>query len=777
MQKKYTLSLILTLGLSISFILFFYGKILVSPNQYMFSNWGDGIKNYFTYAYHIQRDTSFIQFDGMNYPYGEHFMYTDCHPLIADSLKAIARIFPGLTAYSIGILNFFMIISFVFTALVVWLILKEFRVNPLLAIPGSLGMMILAPQVFRMGGHLALSYSFFAPLTIYLSLKCFNENAKLYWQLLLFLNILFWFFIHAYLGMMVSAYVLAYGVIYFIKHFGILKRKMNFYLLMFLQVVIPVVLFLLFIKITDTHSGRTTNPLGFFLSNAEPDDFLIAHAPPLRPLIESIVTVKQYWEAWSYIGLTSVIILIILIINLFQNLIKHRKFVVGEKLLPKGEGRIMMLSGLILLVFAMGFPFKLVPSLLDVFPFIKHFRATGRFTWFFFFAINILSVIILDQWLKNKELVKHKIIMRLFVIIALLFTIIEGWSYHSVNRADVTRNKNLFQFNNLDNDFQTLIKSIDPQHYQAIIPLPFYYIGSENFSIEPSDATVQNSIIISYHTGLPIMGARLTRTSITESKKIIQVISPDYYKKKIQPDLPSEKPFLVIRSIGQLSVYQENLLSKAVLESAGSSVALYELKSESLFSNSANREIKKFDSIKEFLFEKDGFYINDSSTWFRFQDFEDQVSDKVFSGNGAIKQVKSGQHDLAGFQGGTFENGKIYTASMWMFNGQPDALNDWFRLIFVEFNESEQRYIETFMIPEQSQVINGDWSLVEIDFTVQNTQNYTTLILKGKKLDHAEFHLDDLLVREKSAYIYRIDEMKDEKIKWLFYNNQRIEAE
>ena len=59
----------------------FYGNIIFDPNNHLFSVDGDGIKNYFTYAYQIKHNHSFINFEGMNYPYGEHFLYTDCHPV------------------------------------------------------------------------------------------------------------------------------------------------------------------------------------------------------------------------------------------------------------------------------------------------------------------------------------------------------------------------------------------------------------------------------------------------------------------------------------------------------------------------------------------------------------------------------------------------------------------------------------------------------------------------------------------------------------------------
>ena len=58
--------------LSLLFVSLFYGKILLHPNSYLFSADGDAMKNYYTYAYFIKNNHSNTNFEGMNYPYGEH---------------------------------------------------------------------------------------------------------------------------------------------------------------------------------------------------------------------------------------------------------------------------------------------------------------------------------------------------------------------------------------------------------------------------------------------------------------------------------------------------------------------------------------------------------------------------------------------------------------------------------------------------------------------------------------------------------------------------------
>ena len=163
-MKNHSLFRFITLLGAFAFILSFYSKAILSPNSYLFNSNGDGVKNYFTYAYHIKNNESFTNFEGFNYPYGENFLYTDGHPLLISILKPIHSVFPGVSNYSIGILNSLMLLSLLISALVLFQLLRELKISAFLAMLGAWAILVLAPQIFRIEGHFALSYSFVIPL-------------------------------------------------------------------------------------------------------------------------------------------------------------------------------------------------------------------------------------------------------------------------------------------------------------------------------------------------------------------------------------------------------------------------------------------------------------------------------------------------------------------------------------------------------------------------------------------------------------------------------------
>ncbi|RMG79706.1 MAG: hypothetical protein D6707_07650, partial [Bacteroidetes bacterium] len=202
--------------LSAAFLLLFYFDILQAPNDYLFADSGDGIKNYYTYAYHIKNDSSYVYFEGMNYPYGELHVFTDGNPFLANFVKILQEFFPQISRYSIGIYNSFMLWSFCVAAIFLYLILFEFMRDVVWSVAGALAIMVLSPQIMRAGGHFSLVTFFTFPITYYLNIA---ENLKNPFKHIgLFITTICWFFIHPYLGMISALFILLYALIFMLAY-------------------------------------------------------------------------------------------------------------------------------------------------------------------------------------------------------------------------------------------------------------------------------------------------------------------------------------------------------------------------------------------------------------------------------------------------------------------------------------------------------------------------------------------------------------------------------
>jgi hypothetical protein len=752
------------------FVIAFYGKVLLIPNDVIFSDSGDGLKNYYTYAYHIKHDSTYTNFEGMNYPYGENYLYTDCHPILSNTFKFLSVRAPFFQSYSVGLLNILMILSVFFTFIIVYLLLLQLKLNRWMSVLFSISIALLAPQIFRLGGHLALSYSVAIPLSWLLTLKVI-KNPRIIYLGLLFVNNIFWMLIHAYLGVIVFSFLFS---ILFLQIFSDKQRRENLlrYTLLAVAIILPVVMFYIYAALTDTHIGRTNNPSGFFLYNAEFDDILIPHDKPFGPLINRLTggIIKLQWEARGYVGMFNSLLFVALIFTLLIGIFNKKAKAWLKSVFDNRPLNISLLASFVVLLFAMGIPFKQFPNLLEFLPIFKQFRATGRFVWPFYFAFAAFAAYVFQAIVVGQKSKKRRAVSIVLLALLLGITYTEGFYYHKHVAENITQAPNLFSEDLLTEEFTTSINRINPDDYQAIIAFPFYYQGSESFGRPRNDDAVRNSLVISYHTGIPNVCANLTRTSVEESKRIVQIVTPNFYPKKITDDLTSQKPFLIVKTGNSFTQNEQTIIEKGRPIYKSDKLELLQIEFDDLFSDDRSEVVDAFREKLPGLARHDGFYITAPGSFLYYNDFENMRSDTAFRGQGSFASIKKGKNIFAEFPPNTFQKDKEYEFSMWMFNGEPDALNLWFRLIVEEYDEANNKWYTTTYFPDQAEVISNNWTLAAGTFMVKDPKNKIYIVSIGKENSKADLHADDLLIKEKGVDVYKIDSLDNT----LFFNNHSL---
>lgn len=771
--EKYTP--VILIFVSVLFILFYYGDVVLSPNSYLFSESGDGIKNYFTYAAHIKNDSSLVQSHLMNYPYGENFLYLDCHPLFTMSLKMLSVPFPSILNYSVGIINFLMIFSIVISAFFIYLLLVEFKVRKIFSAIGALAIALLAPQLFRVTGHLALSYSFFIPMSWYLYLRFSRDTTKIKWIILLFSNNLMWYFIHAYLGMIVVSFML----ICFVVDAFVNKRKtIDHWMKISSVTILPLVLFWVVTIVTDYHIGRTNNPYGFLLFTSNAESVFLPTKAPFRPLLDQVMKIEQNWEGLAYIGIGSIVTILLLIgvetVKFSKRIIKKEPV----KMIGNTQLIVAVFAAVILLLLSMGYPIKWkMEFLLDWFPVIKNFRGIGRFSWVFFYVATIGNIVYLNHlYLINKR----KLPILIVGVLVIFSFFAEALPYHREVSKIINKSPNLFDAKQLPESYSNGLQYVEKGEYQAMISLPYFHIGSENYGKTATDKIYKLSMVISYHTGIPLMSNYSTRTSLLESKNLMQLFSPDFYVKEIGKDLKSKKPFLVLYSNEEISEREMQLLTKGKRLFSNSDYSLYSLPYNALFVNTSQQEVLSFEKIKNQLAEKNGFLTtsHDSTTVIIFDSYENQPRQISRSGSGAYKGAMKDYNVLEKINANVLKIDKEYVVSFWMYNdgenyGQ-DALSSTVFVETISQNDSIEWIATTN--PVNGFMIDGAWSMVELTFKLTDENDRVSINLKGDDKSKKSFIIDDLLIREKECSVFKIEGETKGRIVELFKNNHRIIA-
>ena len=226
--------------IAVTLLFIFYGKILQSPNRYFFGNDNDGLQSYYTAVYHIRYDSSISLFSGMNYPYREQLLYTNCQPVVAMAMKFISSCFYDISAYVPAVFNLMMLFSLVIAVLFLYLIFLELKTSVLYAVVASVAIAFLSPQILRFGGHYSLSYVFFIPAIIYFILV-FDRRPGFRKSIVAALFILLMSLFHAYYFALAASLLLFYWLIKIINSYKL--RKLHIPLIhIAIQLIIPYLL-------------------------------------------------------------------------------------------------------------------------------------------------------------------------------------------------------------------------------------------------------------------------------------------------------------------------------------------------------------------------------------------------------------------------------------------------------------------------------------------------------------------------------------------------------
>jgi len=495
----------LLLFLTACFLVWQLPDLIFHPNDILLTGDGDGLKSYYCFYFHTHYDESLIHFSGMNYPHGEHYLFTDGFPSIA----WIIQLLPFLKPYGIAIIHVSLIISLWLTPFFIYLVLKKFQTESWVAVAGSLALFLLQPQFPRLFSHLSLAYSIFFPLSWYLLIRYKENLTSKKWMLVLIVNNLFWYFMHPYLGFMITLF---YGILWVIQQF---TKKMAWKerISHLIPVIFPVISVQLFLKWTDHVTDRPINPYGFFDYQADWKSILLPPKGAIHQWLENFISFEEYrWEGQAYLGLLTICMLSFGLIYGMIHLLK------GFKPLNDTNRNLLFAfcAGLLMLILSFGFPFNGNPHWLDTLTFLKQFRALGRFSWPFFYVSGVIGIVLLSTFYKRLSTFEnhlrrpYKSIVLVTIIIGI--QLVEAWNLLAIPTSFTV---NLFDQKKLNKEEKELIAhcKIEKDSKDAILPLPWFHIGSEIYSKEASTETLRNSFLLSAHTGIPLYAVMMGRTS------------------------------------------------------------------------------------------------------------------------------------------------------------------------------------------------------------------------------------------------------------------------
>jgi hypothetical protein len=535
-------------------------QLWLNPNQWFFGKDGDGLQTYYQSQWHVKYDSTCWHQTSMNYPYGESIFFTGGQPLISNLIVLVKPLI-DLSDYTVGITNSVMLLSPLLCAAFLYLIFKRLQLRPWMAVAAAVLITFTAQQWHRMLGHYSLAWLFAIPGMLYL-LMWFYEKRTTLRSVCIMLYMLFLCFGHIY-------YIVFFAVLavsFFIPHAWLAPRREKLRLLgqLILQVAGPFIILQLFVAASTDVSDRTSLPWGFMVFRSSWPSYLYPFAVwyesyfPVRP--------KTYieTEGLSYIGIAGYIMIFTLAIASAYHLLKKKfsHFHLQPNVLA------MLISTVAAIIISFAFPFNLGHEdwLRYTGP-LQQFRGIGRFAFVSFFPMSIFLMQRFTglSWMQG---ITGKLIFGLMVLLGLKEGTdrVQGFARDISNeRGEVLRGE------------AHLPAELKTKRYQAILPMPFFHVGSENIWLADESGLSAIVFDVSYGLRLPTFAALMSRTSIAQTFSTVALSRTLMEYPAVLNELPSDDPFLVLADTSKLNENEARLLRHATFLCTHRSRQCYEL--------------------------------------------------------------------------------------------------------------------------------------------------------------------------------------------------------
>jgi hypothetical protein len=733
-MEDFRKGILLTLVLSFVVLIFFFGPLLKDPNHVYFSPNGDGLKSYVGAVYHLEHDTTLFRMNAMNYPYGEMAFFTDCQPMIVNPVKVLSNHGIDFRSYIVGIINLFMLLSIVLGALFICLIFLDLNVTWWFAALASVGIAMLSPQIGRLGGHFSLSHMMWLPMLIWLLMR-FDRNKSYWFSAAIGLLTFFAAGMHMYFFALFGFLFLFYWV-YTMYSKQMDLRSYQWVVHLFIQLILPLILVQLIVGFNDTIIDRTTHPWGFLNYRANPASVLLPLHKPYARFLMNIETFRTFdWEAFAFVGLVSLIGFITGIVQMIRRIKRKQAWwmVSEHKLIT-----VFFWASVASLLLSFSIPFNLgLMFLLDYLGPIQQLRALARFSWLFYYVLNLLVFYGIFRILKKG------IPMKILAILALAFLFYDG--YLNISEYAPRMNNRVAELEDKANTSpeNAWVSLIDKNKYQAILPLPYFHVGSENVWLEAKCDILRQSFIVSLKSGLPSMGVMLSRTSLSQTYKSLALVSNPVSPFQIIKDLPNKKPLLLmVDNCNDLTTPEKNLVQHSSLVWKGPKFAFYEL------------PVVKLDSIafqgeKAFAAEMKPIHEGtmDSTKILFYNGFEKSPQKESFYGSGAFSgEIKNWNRIVEE----KIRNGKPGDACeilFWVKGYQTDLMP---RTVFEFIQKNGEQTVDYKYDQFQHFYcsLKDGWMRIKIPFVLKTGNDLIMLAIRNTDLKKFPLVVDEVIIRK-----------------------------
>ncbi|MCA0238837.1 MAG: hypothetical protein LCH81_20860 [Bacteroidetes bacterium] len=749
-----------------------------NPNAWLLRDSTDSYKNYMTSAWHVKYDAGYVHYSGMDYPYGEHVLFTDNQPIISGVLRWWSLHVSDISGDTTGILNLLQVWSLIFGAGIIYLLFRKLHFPVWYATMVSLGVLFLSPQCARFDVHFGLSHTWVFPLLLLLLCRYEERHSRRYQSLQI--GILLWVAaqIHFYYFGLSALFLLLYTAyqLWIDPSLRNFRVRLSHLVVM---ILLPFALLNVWIHWADFRPDRPATPYGFtgYIGFWEGVFLPYENFPMYQWIDGHIAHIRRLdSESQAYAGLVAFGFTLWLIFSgVFRRAVRRIQALFKKDTTPapglfphdwelaayhrvhKRYLQGILAAALALLIFACGFPYAIhgLEWIADYFGPLRQFRGMGRFTWAFYYVINLVAFYWLWNWsIHFKGFKGHTNLWFRWVIALLPLAVLgyEAWYFHHSRPLQIENNP---MYPPEQATFQDKwLEKVDYKPYQAMLPLPYYHVGSENLWLDMDFALFRKVQLTGFVHGLPDMGVNMSRSSIGQMLKSVQLTLPPGEVPQILADLPDNRPLLLFTEQRLWDTVQRQypyLLDKAVPVYTGTKIRLLAVSPDSIQAAAAERiRAMQTEAANEGIYPAGRYKSDRPPGFFHLQTFDSlTTTEHIFQGKGAFS---GNMHDTTWLWNAPLPKGN-YHLGFWIDVKQDMGMVHALHLVENAVSDGHEIQAQDVQARFHLKEIVGDWALFDIPVSVKEDNSSMRVYLLQKGIN-TTFYLDEVLLRADGFNLY-----------------------
>jgi hypothetical protein len=372
----------------------------------------------------------------------------------------------------------------------------------------------------------------------------------------------------------------------------------------------------------------------------------------------------------------------------------------------------------------------------------------------FFFIINIVAFYTIYHW---GERIKNIEFRRVFWLIFLIIAAREAVG----NARKFIKPISIYtELEPTGTTVEEWLPYIDTSKYQAILPIPYYHLGSEYLSLEVKGSTLAYNLFPAYYGNMPSMAVMMSRTSWQQTLNSAPLGMKLYKEPPVLKELPNQKPLLIIEYKQwhtETGYFDQILLDLGKKIYENKAFAFYEFpldgyqKAIKIVADNIKREAKN-----PALHKNGNLLTIDSTVNFVYKTYDEITTENRYRGNGAMSFSSKEKKVIFDEKIPNQQKGRKYKLQFWLDATKGEHLRSGLWIRELDQNK-EQKFYWHHGCMHNVVTLDGRWALIIVEIEAHADNTSFEISIGNSVKNKNQITVDELMIYPTNNSIFQIN--------------------